>query len=135
MVTGPQISLKNISLSFGEEPVFEKLNLLIHPRDRIALVGRNGSGKSTLLKVLQGLVSQDEGERMLSKGLSIGYMEQDPILCEFSTLNEYVIALLAIPELEETSKSTLVSRLISSLHDAKISVIEIGGITSCSSIK
>ena len=56
MVTGPQISLKNISLSFGKEPVFEKLNLLIHPRDRIALVGRNGSGKSTLLKVLQGLV-------------------------------------------------------------------------------
>ena len=90
MVTGPQISLKNISLSFGEEPVFEKLNLLIHPRDRIALVGRNGSGKTTLLKVLQGLVAQDQGERILSKGLSIGYMEQDPILCEFSTLNEYV---------------------------------------------
>ena len=90
MVTGPQISLKNISLSFGEEPVFEKLNLLIHPRDRIALVGRNGCGKSTLLKVLQGLVAQDQGERILSKGLSIGYMEQDPILCEFSTLNEYV---------------------------------------------
>ena len=53
---GPQISLRNISLSFGEEPIFDNLNLLIHPRDRIALVGRNGSGKSTLLKILQGLV-------------------------------------------------------------------------------
>ena len=66
------------------------LNQIIHPRDRVALVGRNGSGKSTLLKILHGLVAQDEGERMLSKGLSIGYMEQDPNLSEFSTLYDYV---------------------------------------------
>ena len=90
MVVSPQISLRNIFLSFGKEPIFENLNLLIHPRDRIALVGRNGSGKSTLLKVLRGLVVQDEGDRMLSKGLSIGYMEQDPNLSEFSTLYDYV---------------------------------------------
>ena len=90
MVVSPQISLRNIFLSFGEKTIFENLNLLIHPRDRIALVGRNGSGKSTLLKVLRGLVVQDEGDRMLSKGLSIGYMEQDPNLSEFSTLYDYV---------------------------------------------
>ena len=90
MVTAPQISLRNISLSFGEEPVFDNLNLLIHPHDRIALVGRNGSGKSTLLKVLQGFVIQDDGERMLSKGLSIGYMEQDPNLSKFTKLYDYV---------------------------------------------
>ena len=92
MVSGPQISLKNLSLSFGEELIFDNLNLLIHPRDRIALIGRNGSGKSTLLKVLQGLVAQDEGDRMLRKGLSIGYMEQDPNLSEFSTLYDYVFS-------------------------------------------
>ena len=90
MVVSPQISLRNIFLSFGEKTIFENLNLLIHPRDRIALVGRNGSGKSTLLKVLQGLGVQDEGDRMLSKGLSIGYMEQDPNLSEFSTIYDYV---------------------------------------------
>ena len=87
---GPQISLRNISLSFGGEPVFDNLNLIIHSHDRIALVGRNGSGKSTLLKVLQGFVIQDEGERMLSKGLSIGYLEQDPNLSKFTTLHDYV---------------------------------------------
>ena len=90
MVTAPQISLRNISLCFGGEPVFDGLNLLINPRDRIALVGRNGSGKSTLLKVLQGLIVQDVGERMLSKGLSIGYLEQDPNLSKFTTLYDYV---------------------------------------------
>ena len=90
MVTAPQISLRNISLSFGGEPVFDNLNLIIHSHDRIALVGRNGSGKSTLLKVLQGFVIQDEGERMLSKGLSVGYLEQDPNLSKFTTLYDYV---------------------------------------------
>ena len=90
MVASPQISLRNIFLSFGEKLIFENLSLLIHPHDRIALVGRNGSGKSTLLKVLQGLGVQDEGDRMLSKGLSIGYMEQDPNLSEFSTIYDYV---------------------------------------------
>jgi len=96
MVNGPQISLKNIFLSFGEKQIFEGLNLLVQPRDRIALVGRNGSGKSTLLKVLQGLVLQDEGERILSKGVSVGYMEQDPNLSEFATLKDYVCSEILV---------------------------------------
>ena len=108
IIMGPQISLRNISLSFGEEAIFDNLNLLIHPRDRIALVGRNGSGKSTLLKVLHGLVIQDQGDRMLRTGISIGYMEQDPNLSEFTTLSEYVYS--GMPEsifhlIEKTGKS------------------------------
>ena len=104
MVNGPQISLKNIFLSFGEKQIFEGLNLLVQPRDRIALVGRNGSGKSTLLKVLQGLVIQDEGERILSKGLSVGYMEQDPNLSEFATLKDYVCSGVLVSDYHEGEK-------------------------------
>ena len=104
MVNGPQISLKNIFLSFGEKQIFEGLNLLVQPRDRIALVGRNGSGKSTLLKVLQGLVIQDEGERILSKGLSVGYMEQDPNLSEFITLKDYVCSGVLLSDYHEGEK-------------------------------
>ena len=99
MVSGPQISLKNLSLSFGEELIFDNLNLLIHPRDRIALVGRKGSGKSTLLKILRGLIAQDEGDRVQIKGLSIGYMEQDPNLSDFSTLYDYVYSGLSESDL------------------------------------
>ena len=104
MVNGPQISLKNIFLSFGEKQIFEGLNLLVQPRDRIALVGRNGSGKSTLLKVLQGLVIQDEGERILSKGLSVGYMDQDPNLSEFITLKDYVCSGVSVSDYHEGEK-------------------------------
>ena len=104
MVNGPQISLKNIFLSFGEKQIFKGLNLLVQPRDRIALVGRNGSGKSTLLKVLQGLVIQDEGERILSKGLSVGYMEQDPNLSEFVTLKDYVCSGVLVSDYHKGEK-------------------------------
>ena len=104
MVNGPQISLKNIFLSFGEKQIFEGLNLLVQPRDRIALVGRNGSGKSTLLKVLQGLVIQDEGERIVRSGLSVGYMEQDPNLSEFVTLKDYVYSGVLVSDYHEGEK-------------------------------
>ena len=95
---------KEYFLSFGEKPVFENLNLLVQPRDRIALVGRNGSGKSTLLKILQGLVLQDEGERILSKGISVGYMEQDPNLTEFATLKDYVCSGVLVNDYHTSNK-------------------------------
>ena len=104
MVNGPQISLKNIFLTKKKKQIFEGLNLLVQPRDRIALVGRNGSGKSTLLKVLQGLVIQDEGERILSKGLSVGYMEQDPNLSEFVTLKDYVCSGVLVSDYHKGEK-------------------------------
>ncbi|MCH1562242.1 MAG: ATP-binding cassette domain-containing protein, partial [Rhodobacteraceae bacterium] len=59
---------------------------------------------STLLKVLQGLVIQDEGERILSKGLSVGYMEQDPNLSEFVTLKDYVCSGVLVSDYHEGEK-------------------------------
>lgn len=78
MARAPLLQLTDISLTFGGDPVFDGLDLVIQPGDRIALVGRNGSGKSTLMKVLAGLVEPDEGGRVLSPGNSVSYMEQDP---------------------------------------------------------
>ncbi|MXY33812.1 MAG: ATP-binding cassette domain-containing protein, partial [Boseongicola sp. SB0664_bin_43] len=78
MARAPLLQLTGIALTFGGNPLFEGLSLIIQPGDRMALVGRNGSGKSTLLKVMAGLVDVDEGERALSSGDSVGYMEQEP---------------------------------------------------------
>ena len=49
---------------FGPKILFQNLNWLITPQDRIGLVGANGTGKSTLLKVLSGLESLDYGSVM-----------------------------------------------------------------------
>ena len=85
----PLLQLSDISLTFGGDPIFDRLDLVVQPGDRVALVGRNGSGKSTLMKVMAGLVEPDRGERTVPTGVSVGYMEQDPDLSGFTTLGDY----------------------------------------------
>ncbi len=94
MARAPLLQLNDISLTFGGDPIFSDLSLVVHEGDRVALVGRNGSGKSTLLKVMAGLVEADHGKRVLSPGISTGYMEQDPDFVGFATLGDYAISEL-----------------------------------------
>jgi len=89
MARAPLLQLSDISLTFGGEPVFADLSLVVQPGDRVALVGRNGSGKSTLMKVMAGLVEPDQGARVVTPGITVGYMEQDPLMEGFATLGEY----------------------------------------------
>ena len=96
MARAPLLQLSEISLSFGGDPVFEDLSLVVQPGDRVALVGRNGSGKSTLMKVMAGLIVADKGARTAAPGVSVGYMEQDPTMEGFATLGEY--AASGLPE-------------------------------------
>ncbi|MGB0661797.1 MAG: ABC-F family ATP-binding cassette domain-containing protein [Mangrovicoccus sp.] len=91
MARTPLLQLTDISLTFGGNPVFDGLSLVVQTGDRVALVGRNGSGKSTLMKVMAGLVESDRGDRILSPGTTVGYMEQDPDLSQFATLGDFAI--------------------------------------------
>ncbi|MBK1635646.1 ABC-F family ATP-binding cassette domain-containing protein [Rhodovulum adriaticum] len=95
MARAPLLQLSDISLTFGGDPVFAGLDLVVQPGDRLALVGRNGSGKSTLMKVMAGLVEPDAGARVLSPGTSTGYMEQEPDLSGFATLGDFAASALA----------------------------------------
>lgn len=90
--------MSDIALTFGGDPVFEDLSLVVQPGDRVALVGRNGSGKSTLMKVMAGLVEADSGTRVAAPGVSVGYMEQDPTMEGFATLGDYAASGLDIDE-------------------------------------
>jgi ATP-binding cassette subfamily F protein uup len=94
MARAPLLQLSGISLTFGGEPVFDDLSLIVQPGDRVALVGRNGSGKSTLMKVMAGLVEPDRGERIVAPGVSVGYMEQEPAMTGFATLGDYAASNL-----------------------------------------
>jgi len=92
MARAPLLQLNGISLGLGADRLFDDLDLVIHPGDRVALVGRNGSGKSTLMRVLAGLAEPDSGERVVPPGISVGYMEQDPDFAGFATLGDFAAA-------------------------------------------
>jgi len=99
MARAPLLQLSRVALTFGGAPLFDGLDLVVQPGDRVALVGRNGSGKSTLMKVMAGLVEPDRGERVVAPGVHVGYMEQDPDLSAYATLGDYARANL--PEGED----------------------------------
>ncbi len=106
MARAPLLQLSQISLTFGGNPIFDALDLVIQPGDRVALVGRNGSGKSTLMKIMAGLAEADKGIRVVPPGVTVGYMEQDPDLSGYATLGDY--AASGLPE-EESYKVDVVA--------------------------
>ncbi|WP_254440495.1 ABC-F family ATP-binding cassette domain-containing protein [Ruegeria arenilitoris] len=101
----PLLQMSGISLTFGGDPVFSGLDLVVQPGDRVALVGRNGSGKSTLMKVMAGLVEPDQGDIVIPPGKSVGYMEQDPTMEGFTTLGDYASSGLEPGELYKVERA------------------------------
>ena len=101
----PLLQLNDISLTFGGDPVFGGLSLIVQPGDRVALVGRNGSGKSTLMKVMGGLVEADKGDVIAGPGVTVGYMEQDPDLSGYATLGDFAAAALDPGELYKVERA------------------------------
>jgi ATP-binding cassette subfamily F protein 3 len=71
------IQLSSAGKRFGPKLLFNDLDWLITPRDRVGLVGANGTGKSTLLKILGGLESLDYGTVTPAKNMTFGYLPQD----------------------------------------------------------
>ena len=92
MAEPPLLTLTDIALSWGGDPLFEGLSCAVGRGDRMALVGRNGSGKSTLLKIMAGSVGPDRGERFAQPGARIVYLEQDPDLSAFASLGDVAAA-------------------------------------------
>src|SRR5258708_27924205 len=71
------IQLSDAGKRFGPKILFQNLNWLITPRDRVGLVGANGTGKTTLLKVLAGMEGLDYGALTRQRGTNFGYLPQD----------------------------------------------------------
>jgi ATP-binding cassette, subfamily F, member 3 len=71
------IQLSGAGKRFGHKLLFENVDWLITPQDRIGLVGANGTGKSTVMKILAGLETLDYGGITVARGISAGYLPQD----------------------------------------------------------
>ena len=86
------LTLDNVSKSYGPKILFKDISLLINKGERIALVAKNGTGKTSLLRVLAGTegVEGENAKIIFAKGVTIGYLEQDPVLNETLTAIEAV---------------------------------------------
>lgn len=73
----PVFTLDQLELHYGEQVIFDHLNLVVQPGDRLALVGRNGVGKSTLLKVIAGQVQLDGGHLRCDDSTKISMLDQN----------------------------------------------------------
>ena len=96
------ITINQVTHNFGKKVLFNGINSVINPHDRIALVGSNGSGKTTLLRMLIGELEADGGSIDKPDYASVGYLPQDGISVSGNTLfDEAESAFCNILELQK----------------------------------
>lgn len=74
----PYLQVENLTKSFGDLVLFDKISFGIAQCQRIGLIAKNGSGKTTLLNILAGKEGYDEGTITFRRDLRVGYLEQAP---------------------------------------------------------
>jgi energy-dependent translational throttle protein EttA len=83
-------SMMRVSKFYNKKPVIKDISLSYFHGAKIGVLGLNGSGKSTLLKIMAGVDKEFGGEALLSKGYTIGFLEQEPLVDETKTVREIV---------------------------------------------
>ncbi len=83
-------SMINVSKTHGQKQVLKNISLSYFYGAKIGVLGLNGSGKSSLLKIMAGVDTRFSGETILSKGLTIGYLEQEPLVDSTKTVRQVV---------------------------------------------
>ena len=89
------ISVNNLTIEFSSQVLFDNINYVINPKDKIALVGKNGAGKSTMLKIIAGLQTPTSGSVAIPSDVTIGYLPQQMVLEDTLTVVEEVRKVFA----------------------------------------
>ncbi|MBQ8207258.1 MAG: ABC-F family ATP-binding cassette domain-containing protein [Clostridia bacterium] len=71
------LSVKNLSMAFGEKKLFDDLSFLVKKGEKVFIVGSNGCGKSTLIKILLGKIAATGGRVETGYNVEIGYYDQE----------------------------------------------------------
>lgn len=94
------ISLKNLSLRFGEKLLFSDVNLTFYAKQKIGLIGRNGSGKSSLFSIILGQLIPDNGEVLLANNVRSAAIEQEVPHSSQNVLEYVIDADIALRRIE-----------------------------------
>jgi len=83
-------SMIGVSKYYDKRPVLQDISLSYFYGAKIGVLGLNGSGKSSLLRILAGVDKEFVGQTVLSPGLTVGLLEQEPRLDDAKTVREVV---------------------------------------------
>ena len=83
-------SMIRVSRYYDKKPVLKDISLSYFYGAKIGVLGLNGAGKSTLLRIMAGVDTNFNGETILSKGFSIGYLKQEPLVDVDKSVREVV---------------------------------------------
>ena len=89
------LSCQNIGKAFGTNEIIQHASFHIEDYEKAAIVGINGAGKTTLLRIIIGELEADQGEVVLSKGKTIGYLPQNPDIAGNRSIYEEVLSARA----------------------------------------
>ncbi len=70
------MQLKNLTMSFGIQEVFNNINLYINERQKVGVIGANGAGKTTFFKIILGLLEPDKGKIILHNNERVEWLPQ-----------------------------------------------------------
>ncbi|MFD0887746.1 ATP-binding cassette domain-containing protein, partial [Streptosporangium algeriense] len=96
-----QLSVKNVTKSYGTRTVLDQVSFTVRPGEKAAVVGENGSGKSTLLRLLAGAETPDAGEITVGFPGGVGHLAQTLDLGPACTVQDAVdLALTELRDME-----------------------------------
>lgn len=84
------LDVQNLTLSFGENTLFEGVSFDIKDNEKVGLVGVNGAGKTSLFKIITGEYTADSGNCFMSRNVRLGYMQQHTCSDNKTIWNELV---------------------------------------------
>jgi len=96
------ITVSDVSLKFGDRPLFKDVNLKFTPGNCYGIIGANGAGKSTFLKVLSGELDHDSGQIIITPGERMAVLKQDHFAYEEFSVKDTV--MMGHPKLYECYK-------------------------------
>jgi len=104
------ITIKDFYKSYGDNKIYEGVDLSICRGDKVAFVGSNGAGKSTLLKILAGVLEIDKGSRIIGHKVNNGYYPQHRL----DILNTHNTCLAEIEDVYHSGGQTETRKLLGS---------------------
>ena len=104
------ISTANITMQFGEKPLFENISVKFQNGNRYGLIGANGCGKSTLMKILTAELRPTHGSVTVGTGQRLGILSQDQFAFEkYRVVDVCYYGLQGIMENKERERQYLCS--------------------------